>query len=174
MLGTKSNSRYKNVTSGIYAIVNKINNMMYVGSAVNLRKRKNEHLLALRKNIHPSRYLQFAYIKYGGDNFEFVILQVVDDINDLTKIEQNWLNWLKCLVPNGYNLAPTARSQLGFRHSEESIKLISLKKKGTRITAETKAKMSAVRKGRKQSQEWIDKRMKRKPLVLTSEPIIVK
>ena len=169
-----SEKRYKEITSGIYCIVNKLSNMMYIGSAINLRKRKHEHLLALRKNIHPSRYLQFAYNKYGADNFEFRVLQIVNDVNDLTKVEQGWINWVGCLVPKGYNLAPTARSQLGFRHSEESIKLMSLKKKGTRITAETKAKMSAVRKGKKQSIEWIEKRMKLEPLVLITDPIIIK
>jgi group I intron endonuclease len=169
-----SNNRYKIVTPGIYCIINKINGMIYVGSAINIQKRKFEHFLALKKNVHANRYLQFAWNKYGAEVFSFVLMEKVNNVNDLLKIEQNWLDWLKCLVPNGYNLAPKTNSQLGFKHSKESISLISWRKKGTKISNETKAKMSAVRKGRKQSIEWVEKRMRLTFLVLTSPPIIIK
>ena len=38
--------------SGIYEIINLVNGKSYIGSSVDIRKRKWEHLHALRKNKH--------------------------------------------------------------------------------------------------------------------------
>ena len=50
--------------SGIYLIINLQNNKFYVGSAVNVRKRKNKHLQQLRKNKHDNQYLLKEFCKY--------------------------------------------------------------------------------------------------------------
>lgn len=152
--------RYKTITSGIYSIVNSIDGKMYIGSAVILQKRKYEHFLALRKNKHANRYLQFAYNKYSGWNFEFKILEVLTDEKQLVAREQYWMELYNSFAPNGYNLKPFAISNLGMKHSEETRKKIGLVQIGRKASDETKAKMSAVRLGRKQSPEWIAKRTK--------------
>lgn len=153
-----SKDRYKEFTSGIYAIVNKLDGKMYIGSAIILQKRKSEHFLALNKNKHANRYLQFAFNKHFGWNFEFKILEILKETDNLVSREQYWMDMYNSIVPNGYNLKPFAISNLGMRHSAETRKKISEIQKGRKASDETKAKMSAVRKGRKQTAEWIAKR----------------
>ncbi|MHA1342378.1 MAG: GIY-YIG nuclease family protein [Promethearchaeota archaeon] len=62
------------LNSGIYQILNKINNKIYIGSAVDLKQRKNSHFNTLDKNKHWNKYLQRSYNKYGKENFKFQIL----------------------------------------------------------------------------------------------------
>jgi group I intron endonuclease len=54
--------------SGIYKIVNIINGDIYVGSSVNLEKRKREHFTSLTKNKNHPKLLQRAYNKYGKES----------------------------------------------------------------------------------------------------------
>ena len=61
--------------SGIYFIRNKINGKIYVGSAINLKRRKWEHFTRLERNEHHNEYLQRSWNKYGKENFEFLIIQ---------------------------------------------------------------------------------------------------
>lgn len=67
--------------SGIYAFVNKINGMFYIGSATIFRKRWDLHLNELRKNKHKNPYLQNVYNKYGEINFQFIILEYCEKQN---------------------------------------------------------------------------------------------
>ncbi len=59
--------------SGIYFIINKVNNNFYIGSAKNLYERFHQHRNKLRKNKHPNNYLQNAYNKYKEENFIFIV-----------------------------------------------------------------------------------------------------
>lgn len=54
-----ANRTYLN-KSGIYRIINVINNKFYIGSAINLRKRRNTHFEQLNNNKHHSIYLQIS------------------------------------------------------------------------------------------------------------------
>ncbi len=61
--------------SGIYQIQSKIKpEKIYIGSAVNLRMRRNLHLSRLRRNIHDNKKLQFHFNKYGESDFQFFVL----------------------------------------------------------------------------------------------------
>lgn len=77
----------------IYRIINNINGKYYLGSTKNFNKRKNAHLLSLKKNIHHSTYLQRAWNKYGEENFKFEILYEIND-GDVLEVEQKYLNEL--------------------------------------------------------------------------------
>ena len=57
----------KYLYSGIYAILNKLNNKIYVGSSKSIGSRLNEHKYNLIKNIHDNVRLQRAFSKYGFD-----------------------------------------------------------------------------------------------------------
>jgi predicted GIY-YIG superfamily endonuclease len=46
----------KEKISGIYKITNLLNGKMYIGSAVNVRKRWHQHRHGLRCNKHDNRY----------------------------------------------------------------------------------------------------------------------
>lgn len=60
---------------GIYVIRNLINNNIYIGSSVNIKKRFCQHRNSLRKNKHHNKYLQRSWNKYGEENFEFVVIE---------------------------------------------------------------------------------------------------
>jgi len=136
--------------SGIYSITNKINGRRYVGSAVNLGKRKNEHFSALRREGHTNAHLQNAYNKHGRDAFEFKVLEYCPRKPRLISLEQKWMGKLN---PE-YNISPVAGSQLGHRHTAKTKSKISKTSMGNtshlghKHTAEAKAKMSAAKKGK--------------------------
>lgn len=65
---------------GIYGIRNKINNFTYVGqTGENFQRRYWHHRWKLNNNSHDNQYLQNAWNKYGKDNFEFCVLEIVSD-----------------------------------------------------------------------------------------------
>lgn len=59
-------------TSGIYIILNTLNDKVYVGSSVNLRARWLKHIATLIANTHDNDYLQSAWNKQNGEGFIFV------------------------------------------------------------------------------------------------------
>lgn len=112
--------------SGIYKITNIKNGKIYIGSAVNLRKRKNHHFCSLKNNKHKNSYLQHAWNKDGENNFTFEIIEVVDDLKMLIPKEQFWIDKTLCTDPKyGYNLSPVAGSGLGLKHTEENKRKLS-------------------------------------------------
>jgi len=111
--------------TGIYKIVNKINNKIYIGSAKDLNKRIKNHLSNLRNNKHCNEYLQLSFNKYKEENFEFIILENCS-IDNLIEKEQFYIDNLN---PE-YNICKIAYSRLGTKHSEETKRKIGLKSIG--------------------------------------------
>lgn len=64
---------------GIYKITSKINNKVYIGESLDIRRRWEEHIEDLNKNEHHSYKLQEDWNEYGKDNFEFYQISVLDD-----------------------------------------------------------------------------------------------
>jgi group I intron endonuclease len=123
------------IKSGIYKITNTLNGKSYIGSSVNLVKRKNEHFRRLRKNIHENSKLQNAWIKYGETCFIFEII-LECPVENLLIEEQTILDEMNS-TENGYNICPTAGNTLGAKHTEESkLKIskskVAANKKGTK------------------------------------------
>jgi len=163
--------------SGIYKIINLINDKIYIGSAVDLNKRCYQHFYNLKNNTHHSNYLQNSYNKYGIENFKFeIILRCPKE--DLLSIEQYLIDYYK---PQ-YNICKTAGSLLGFKH-KDSMKLFHREKmlnntictgkilskdhkdkignsnKNKIRSLETIEKLRKAKIGKKQTQETIDKRV---------------
>lgn len=61
--------------SGIYAICNKWNGKMYIGSSKNLGSRINEHRRDLKNNKNACSLLQKAYNKYGEKSFCYKLIE---------------------------------------------------------------------------------------------------
>lgn len=57
--------------SGIYKIHNKVNDKMYIGQAINVKKRLKNHLMELRNNNHNNMILQRDFNEYKEENFQF-------------------------------------------------------------------------------------------------------
>jgi group I intron endonuclease len=90
--------------TGVYEIRNKVNNKRYIGSTImSFTKRLEHHRCLLRNGTHKNTYLQRAWNKYGEDNFEFNILEVVATCCTL-EVEQTYLD--KC--EDCYNINPLA------------------------------------------------------------------
>lgn len=91
--------------SGVYMIINNINLKVYIGSSMELNKRKIRHFSQLKNNIHHNKYLQNSYNKYGKENFSFIILENNINKEELFKKESEWIFQKDSLNPlKGYNL----------------------------------------------------------------------
>lgn len=106
------------ISFGVYQIVNIINNMSYVGSTGRcFGKRFFEHKIKLKNKRHNNTYLQRSWDKYGEENFEFKILEVLQDSNKLEEREQYWINFYKSNNKEfGYNLRKDAANNLGTKY----------------------------------------------------------
>ena len=151
------------LNTGIYEIRNTLNGKRYVGSAVAINARLAAHTNSLKKETHPNRYLQFAWSKHGEEAFEFNPLLCCSK-EDLLFYEQRALDRYHGRL---YNLSPTAGSQLGMQHSEETRRKISKANKGRSIwpngrvfSEEHRQKISKANKGRLLSEETKQKMSK--------------
>lgn len=92
--------------NGIYCILNTKSNKFYIGlTKVSFKKRFIQHQSNLKNNRHKNIYLQRAFNKYGKDNFQFIILEVLNTKNlNLLKIKE--IEHIKLFesYKNGYNL----------------------------------------------------------------------
>ena len=67
-----------NLPAGIYHIINKHNERVYIGCSTALQRRFMSHKWHLRKNKHVNKHLQEDYNKYGLDAFEFKVVEGYD------------------------------------------------------------------------------------------------
>lgn len=160
--------------SGVYHIVNKINNHSYIGSSLNLQGRMSGHFKNLSRNKHGNKHLQCAINKYGIDNFESKVLLICDK-DMLVYFEQKCIDNLK---PE-YNISHVVGPGFfrGCKHTSETKEKISILNIGHKLwseeakihhrlvmfgnkhllgcvpTAETRQKISESQIGKKQSEE---------------------
>lgn len=105
----KSEQLYK---CGVYAIVNTVNNKMYIGSTTQyFIHRLNLHLYELKNKKHCNSYLQNSVYKYGIQKFIILILEEIDNVEDYEVSLENFLsresyyiNLFDSYAPNGYNI----------------------------------------------------------------------
>lgn len=139
--------------SGIYKITNISNEKIYIGSAKNLKNRWSRHKNELRNNNHSNQYLQNSWNKYGEQSFEFTMLEIVDDINDLEDRENYYLNLMKSYKREvGYNILRKAYSSCGFKHSENTKNIIGNLSRGRKVSKVTREKIRISLKGRKRDE----------------------
>lgn len=145
---------------GIYKIVNCINNKVYIGQSIDIEKRFNDHKYNSDNNIqHP---LYNSIRKYTINNFDFLILDEVADINKLDECEQFWMDYYNSYNPEyGYNLSPTSGgSTRGIKLKEEHKRKISLGNIGKKISEESINKRLKTMKGYKHSDRTLEKMSK--------------
>ena len=168
--------------SGIYTITNTVNGKQYVGSAVNLVRRWNQHKSDLSLGRHKSLKLQAAWNKHGLGAFQFTPIEIVEHKANLLWCEQAWLDRLQTVV-HGYNILPIAGSRLGVKHTQATRDKLTAKRRlrvckpcseATKrkiseaqigkpkppCSPEYRALMSVLMKGRKKPRRTVEQRAK--------------
>lgn len=128
--------------------------MYYIGGSIDIPRRWRNHRNELIGNRHTNTYLQNAWNKYGEAAFELKILQYTEELL-IKSIEQEWIDFTKCCDQfYGYNVNPVADSPSGRIVTPETRAKMSASKKGKpsgrlgiSLTSETKAKLKISRKG---------------------------
>ena len=89
----------------VYKITNIINNMVYIGSSIEVERRWRQHKQAsINENDHHYNYpLMKAFREFGINNFKFEIVETCIDYKEMIKAEHNWIIKENCVKPNGYN-----------------------------------------------------------------------
>lgn len=163
---------------GVYCIRNSVNGKFYIGSSRNLKARWIcGHRVQLRNGNHSNPYLQHAWNKYGEQAFEFKILEECSVEEQLIR-EQQWIDYSNCLDRSvGYNIVPKVSrppSNLGKKHSIETVRKISEGNKGSRngmygrtgslspcfrkiVSAETREKLAIAHRGKIVTDEFRQK-----------------
>lgn len=127
----------------IYCYTNKINNKKYIGQTNNIERRKKQHIqdsVHCHKGHEISHNLPFhsAIRKYGIDNFEFEILEIIETENwdEVNNLESEYINNFQTICPNGYNLQAQGQANKGLNKSnlpEEIVAEIVLKLKNKEL-----------------------------------------
>lgn len=123
---------------GIYKIYHVAKaDVFYIGSASGTQGKKacqlgfynrfRQHLRALEKNKHDSKYLQNVVNKYGIEGLRFEIIEVVDS-TDRTYILEREQYYLDLLNPE-YNSSKTARCPT-VAYTEERKEAVRKRRKG--------------------------------------------
>lgn len=148
---------------GIYKIINVVNNKFYVGSTVDLKRRKARHFSELRTGKHNNRHLQAAWVKYGEQAFVFVVVEEIAVDADLLAAENRWL---KEHVGKDYcyNIGVDATAPMlgvsgensptwGYRHTPDNLQKIGRASKTRVQSDEEKQKRRATMRGKPQPAE---------------------
>lgn len=90
----------------IYKITCLGNSKVYIGQTIRtFAQRKGLHVFQLRNNIHPNSYLQNSYNKYGEDSIVFERLTTARDIDELNRLEIEYIQSLKTHISEeGFNV----------------------------------------------------------------------
>lgn len=108
-------------TSGIYMVVNLINDKKYIGQSKNIKKRFQSHHLVDYKNENNCNYntkFYQAIRKYGIDNFEVIILKLCEE-KELDDLEIKYIKEFDTFK-NGYNSTKGGQFWSPNIHSEET------------------------------------------------------
>jgi group I intron endonuclease len=117
-----------NKAVGVYAILNTLNQFVYVGSTTNprggIKERVSRHLRELKKGTHHSTILQKHFDRYGEEIFEVLVLETCLP-DEARALEQFWLDLIGIGSDNkSYNIchkADLAPSWKGRKHKPETI-----------------------------------------------------
>lgn len=99
---------------GVYCIRNLTNDRRFVAASRDIRARFNRHKYELRTGVERlSGELQRDWTHLGEDNFEFMVLDLLEPLDDpdydptedLELLEALWLEKMQSLESSGYNVA---------------------------------------------------------------------
>lgn len=160
---------------GVYAIINTINNKIYIGRSIDIEARIKVHFF---NNFKLQDFLHRSIRKYGVKNFKWYIVELIerDSIKklntELNNREKYYIKKFKTFGKEGYNLTKGGEGTIGYKYSEEEIIKNSERNKlrfknkenhpmfGKHHSEESKEKNRQAHLGKKQSEETKQKRSK--------------
>lgn len=144
---------------GIYKITCIPNGRIYIGSSVNIHLRWEKHRCGLNQQNHYNKHLLAAYNKYGKSNFKWEIIEECSQ-DILWDREQFYLDTLQPFNERGFNTAKNVKAPMvGRKHTlEDREKMSKIQKAMNKKCPEERKKyLSQLFKGKKRSQEAIEK-----------------
>lgn len=89
----------------IYKITNNKNQMVYIGSSIDVERRWRQHKEASinEKDHHYNYPLMIAFREFGIANFTFEVIDTLPTWEETIEAEHNWIVKENCVKPNGYN-----------------------------------------------------------------------
>jgi len=134
---------------GIYQIENTANGKVYIGRAVDIARRWNEHRYNLKNNQHVNVHLQGSYNKHGKDAFRF---SVIEECSKDVIMDREILHIMSFPIEMTYNMGGDYGNGV-LEYSPETRKKMSKALTGREVTRETREKLSDAMAGRKFSKE---------------------
>lgn len=137
---------------GIYAIVNKISGMAYIGQTINnFGDRWDNHKALLRGNKHHNKSLQNDWNNLCEDDFDFRIIYKCNGNETQEDIDSLEESYIKEFKDNGiaYNISDNRKDMCKNITQEmrnRTGELNRLRLTGSKLSEETKKKMSETRK----------------------------
>lgn len=104
--------------SGIYSIVNTINNKYYIGKSNNIYRRWYDEKLGLKNGTFHNIHLQRAWNLYGSEAFIFSIIEKCDELL-LAEREIFWISYFDS-YNCGYNQTVGGEGSLGLKCSTKT------------------------------------------------------
>jgi len=164
------------MNSGIYYILNKINQKRYIGSTRDFNLRKNEHWSKLRNNKHTNLHLQNSWNLHGEENFKFHALLMCEK-KILLEQEKYWIEKYETSdKKKGYNIekdpicrskSKSTREKISNTWKEKYSKGYVHPNKGKKFGPEVIKNMRKAQSGKKLSKSHVEKMSKslQKPII---------
>lgn len=149
----------------LYVITNRRTGMEYVGTTIqSARARWREHLTHARRGTRQSP-LYAAMRMDGVGSFDFAILDTAMTYEELLEKERAVILTRGTLFPRGYNLVKGGRGNFGWKMREDTRAKIAAKaigrsawNRGVPLSAETRQKLSAIRRASPSTPAQLDAR----------------
>lgn len=121
------------------------NGFIYIGKTQQtFMRRFYEHSERLTRQIHDNSPLQRAFNKYGGDKFIFFVIESVTETDDINELERRTIEIAREHFSTCVNMLDGGEAD----HAKLG-KLNAERLTGSKLSKETREKMSRTRKGRK-------------------------
>lgn len=104
-------------TSCVYLISNNVNDKVYIGKTINLRRRFSKHISEM---VNSTQLIYRAIRKHGIENFYVQILHEASADCDLLSLEQTYIKGYSSLAPRGYNMTAGGEGMAGALVSEQT------------------------------------------------------
>ena len=105
--------------SGVFLIRNTVNGKVFVGTGLDIAGIINRYKFELTKGSHYNKRLQAEWNEFGGEKFDFEIVDQIsqsegaatDPRADLKLLEELWLEKLQPFDERGYNERKLSREE---------------------------------------------------------------